>query len=244
MSKDGFTLVELAVVLTIIGLLIGGILKGQQLLVNARVQETIEQIQSYHAGMTVFKDKYGQTPGDMSVARKRLPNCNDENFCYDGNGDWVIGEKIPYAPDQDQHGVNTIPKVETSMFWKHLALADLISGVNPAADPTKAAWGVTHPKSPLRGGFIISTKTGPGSPDFFPSGHLIMIVNGMPRPPTYPLTAFEAALLDRKMDDGRPNAGYVAGEPVFNGCKTTDGADGAYGETNLRTICNIYFRMD
>ncbi|MCK5555335.1 MAG: prepilin-type N-terminal cleavage/methylation domain-containing protein, partial [Alphaproteobacteria bacterium] len=56
--QKGFTLVELAIVLTIIGLLIGGILKGQQLMQNARVTATIAQIQAIESATTTFRDTY------------------------------------------------------------------------------------------------------------------------------------------------------------------------------------------
>lgn len=77
-NQNGFTLVELAIVMTIIGLLIGGILKGQELMQNARVTATVAQVKSYESATFTFIDKYSALPGDLVTASERLPGC-DEN---------------------------------------------------------------------------------------------------------------------------------------------------------------------
>jgi prepilin-type N-terminal cleavage/methylation domain-containing protein len=237
---QGFTLVELAIVITIIGLLIGGILKGQEMVQNARATATIAQVKSYLAAMETFRDRYDQLPGDYSGATQRLPGCTAANFCVNGNGNNIIGLAVVSAADQNQTG-STAPQVETSMFWKHLALADLISGVNPAATPDAPAWGRTHPSVPLGGGFRAATKT-TGSPDSFPGCHLLKLTGG-PTDGVPIVTPGMAAAIDRKMDDGRPNAGFVAAESVGAGCKTNDGVTGVYNETDTRKICQMYFRL-
>src|SRR3989338_6112219 len=73
--QKGFTLVELAIVITIIGLLIGAVLKGQKILENARVSATITQVSSIDAAAKTFYDTYGGLPGDLANAPTRLPNC-------------------------------------------------------------------------------------------------------------------------------------------------------------------------
>ena len=75
-NEKGFTLVELAIVLVIVGLLIGGILKGQELIANAQVTATMNQMTGMDAATSTFRDKYNAFPGDMGGAATRLPNCN------------------------------------------------------------------------------------------------------------------------------------------------------------------------
>jgi prepilin-type N-terminal cleavage/methylation domain-containing protein len=55
-SQAGFTLVELAIVMIIIGLLIAGVLKGQELIANARVTSTVAQVKAIDAAISTFKD--------------------------------------------------------------------------------------------------------------------------------------------------------------------------------------------
>lgn len=67
-TQKGFTLVEVAIVLVIIGLLLGGVLKGQALIGSAKTNGVIKKMQSLQAAYYAFQDKYGAVPGDMSDA--------------------------------------------------------------------------------------------------------------------------------------------------------------------------------
>ena len=62
--NNGFTLIELSIVLVIIGLLIGGILVGQSLIQSAAINATVSQIQQFDASTMAFKSKYKYLPGD------------------------------------------------------------------------------------------------------------------------------------------------------------------------------------
>ncbi|MCB9991587.1 MAG: prepilin-type N-terminal cleavage/methylation domain-containing protein [Rhodospirillales bacterium] len=70
--QAGFTLVELAVVMIIIGLLIGGVLKGQELIANAQITGTASAVKSIDAATTTFRDTYAALPG---ISPTRLPVC-------------------------------------------------------------------------------------------------------------------------------------------------------------------------
>ncbi len=79
--KDrGFTLVEMAIVLVIIGLLLGAVLRGSQLVRNARVKSLSNDLRSYYAAVYTFMDKNGRLPGD---------NNRDGLIEHDGMNDLV-----------------------------------------------------------------------------------------------------------------------------------------------------------
>jgi prepilin-type N-terminal cleavage/methylation domain-containing protein len=75
-SRNGFTLVELSIVLVIIGLLIGGILVAQSMISAANITATVKQIGQFDAGVENFETKYGYLPGDAPA--------------FGGNGDGLI----------------------------------------------------------------------------------------------------------------------------------------------------------
>ncbi len=242
-NQQGFTLVELAIVMTIIGLLIGGVLKGQEMIQNARVTSTIAQVKSFQAAMETFRDRFDQIPGDMVTARTRLSDCTAARFCYNGNGNSIIGAPattgsgIEYS---NQTGTAT-PAVETSMFFKHLALADLISGVNPASDPTSPSWGSTHPSATIGGGFHIFFSASAGD---WGKGHVLRLQNGSNVPPALnvqgqnPVSPLYARVIDQKMDDGKPDTGMVTADFADSGCD----AGGDYQLTEVKN-CIMYFSV-
>jgi prepilin-type N-terminal cleavage/methylation domain-containing protein len=71
-AQAGFTLVELAIVMIIIGLLIAGVLKGQALIQNAQVTATVAQTKAIEATTTTFRDTYNALPGDITTPQ---PSC-------------------------------------------------------------------------------------------------------------------------------------------------------------------------
>ena len=259
-DNRGFTLVELAIVMIIIGLLIGGVLKGQQLVDNAKVTSTLAQVKAYQASVNAFLDTYGMMPGDMSNATSRVPACvAADNNCGDGNADGFIS----MSTDADDGSGGTVSteslspdwdtlsngSSEADMSWKHLGLAGLITGIDTDSDPTELTWGVTHPSSTLRGGFEMYYDTdfsdvGPAS-----SGLVLRLSNTgmgagtMGSTGLEPATPNQAANMDRKLDDGQPSNGIV----FVNGAKTGDDgckSDDEYDEQTDQRNCLVYFVLD
>jgi prepilin-type N-terminal cleavage/methylation domain-containing protein len=72
--QQGFTLVEIGVVLVIIGLLLGAVLKGQELIASARVSNLISNMNGYKAAINAFEDRYRIVPGDSSTAATKVGN--------------------------------------------------------------------------------------------------------------------------------------------------------------------------
>ncbi len=112
--KSGFTLVELAIVIVVIGLLVGGVLAGQELIEAAKRTKTIREINDFKVSIYTFKLKFNQFPGDFSKAQNIWPECVDEigNICNGDNSGELSGDNSR----------------EELRSWQHLSLAGLIKG--------------------------------------------------------------------------------------------------------------------
>ena len=91
-KQGGFTLVEIAIVLVIIGLLLGGILKGQELINNAKVRSVADRQNSLKAAWFGFIDRYNFIPGDSNRAVQLVPGAEGRGDGEAGNGRLIFGE--------------------------------------------------------------------------------------------------------------------------------------------------------
>jgi prepilin-type N-terminal cleavage/methylation domain-containing protein len=92
-SEEGFTLVEVAIVMIIIGLLIGGIIKGQAMIKNAKVKRLVADVDGMRAAILTYQDKFGMLPGDENDPN--APTGDTYNNDNDGQmGDVTDGQEI------------------------------------------------------------------------------------------------------------------------------------------------------
>lgn len=112
-KQQGFTLVEIAIVLVIIGLLLGGVLKGQEMIKSAKVKSQMQQIDGISAAFNTYQDKYGAMPGDDANA---AANTGVAGLAAgNGNGDISGAEG-------------------NARVWQHLEGANLLAGYTPGAN--------------------------------------------------------------------------------------------------------------
>jgi prepilin-type N-terminal cleavage/methylation domain-containing protein len=123
--EQGFSLVEIAIALVIIGLLIGGALKGQEMLTNAKVRRVENDIRGISAAILAYQDRYGVLPGDDPEAATRFPGV--WTAADNGNGNGVISGAWNSHDNQQ----------ESRKIWKHLRGSGFLKG---PVDDTPASY--------------------------------------------------------------------------------------------------------
>ena len=188
-QQSGFTLVEIAIVLVIIGLLLGGILKGQELINSAKVKNIANDFRVIPTYIYAYQDKYRALPGDDAqvVAHNGGVLATTPNG---KQGDGVIEGKWDSTTVTD----------ESVLFWNHIRKAGLMSGTDTVgsfndADPYT-------PKNALGGRIGISGNGSSASPYITGmSGSYQICSKGIP--------GKFAKQLDIQMDDGDPSKGNM-----------------------------------
>ncbi|MBP6985562.1 MAG: prepilin-type N-terminal cleavage/methylation domain-containing protein [Alphaproteobacteria bacterium] len=216
--NSGYSLVEIAIVLIIIGLIIGGVLKGKDLIESARIKSVIAQVNGYRLAVSSFKEMFDALPGDFSAASQQI-----DADLSNGNGNGQI------------EGSGMSAASESGQFWVHLAGAELI------AEPGRGQGNVLVfdggvPSSALGGGFTVTYKDGK---------HWFVLGNASEGSNlTALLTPQQAKRLDAKMDNGNPLRGTIL---AVDGLDVPRGscvnAAGQYNLLNKKPACVLYFEF-
>jgi prepilin-type N-terminal cleavage/methylation domain-containing protein len=188
-KSKGFTLIEIAIVLVIIGLLLGGVLKGQELITGARVRNLISQQDGVKAAFFGFQDRYRALPGDYASADTNI-NCSPA--CINGNGNGRIE-----SPTVTPAGI-----YEDLQAWAHLTGAGFLNGSYSAGSGVTAPAEGVAPKNPYSVfmQIVYDGVYGPGTiatPQ--PAKHNVKTGGQIP--------VEIIAEVDRKIDDGKPASG-------------------------------------
>ena len=128
-QQAGFTLIELAIVLVIIGLLLGGVLKGQELINSAKVKNLANDFRTIPVYIYGYQDKFKALPGDDKNAATHVGSA-----ALSGDGNGALGGTWFDAGANDTS--------EAYQFWRQVRLANLAPGVTDVANvdwrPTNA----------------------------------------------------------------------------------------------------------
>ena len=214
--QTGFTLVEIAIVLVIIGLLLGGILKGQEMITQAKIKNVINDFNGITAAMNSYQDRYRALPGDDLNAATRW--ATQAAIAGNGNGQFTgtYNNTLAAAPTALQ---------ETNLFWWHLRLAGFVAGPTAAG----AAAG-QQPNNATNG--IMGVETGAGGASMGYTSNIVCSSN---------LPDKIAIAIDTQMDDGTYNTGQVRGllQAGPNPALRAQVAGDAYAETgtNQYLLC-------
>lgn len=221
-NQSGFTLIEIAIVLVIIGLLLGGVLKGQELINSARVKNLATDFRNIPVFIYGYQDRFRALPGDDAQVVNHVVGtpCDPAAplLCAPGNG--VL----------DGRWNATAITEESYLFWQHVRLAAFAPGstTTGAADylPTNAAGGTIG----IQSGTNILANSPIGSGGTPIRGSYIICSSGI-------LGRF-VTQLDTTMDDGNTATGsMMAGTATAIGTPMVALANAAIDPAATYTVC-------
>ena len=216
--NSGFTLIEIAIVLVIIGLLLGGVLKGQELINNAKVKSYATDFRNIPIMVYGFQDKFRALPGDDALVVTHLPGATlatTPAVATVGNG--VINGVWDSATNTD----------ESCLFWQHVRLAGLAPGSTTVSCAANADY---WPKNANGGQIGVQSNTGFVTMTGAMNGSYIICSKNI-------LGQF-VLQLDATLDDGNPATGSMRAilQTAIPGApSTTATVQGALADTF--TVC-------
>jgi prepilin-type N-terminal cleavage/methylation domain-containing protein len=218
--KKGFTLVELSIVLTIIGLLVGAVIVSRSLIRQSMALSIIKEVNGYKSAFYAFYNKYNSYPGDISNATSYWTGGVTSN----GNNDGIVTNGGTTTGD------------EAVLMWQHLSLSGFISGnysgTRTAASTTSNTSGTNVPASKV-------------APNYYSVWHQRffddVLVNSIyiTSSSLTTMTPLDAQIIDSKLDDSVPKSGTVRSKFSDDAASTT-GTGGGAGTSCVIGSSNTY----
>ncbi|MEO5377939.1 MAG: prepilin-type N-terminal cleavage/methylation domain-containing protein [Magnetococcus sp. DMHC-6] len=261
-KKSGFSLIETAIVVVIIGLMMGGVLKGQEMIRNARSANLADQGDAVKVAIMGFSDRYRALPGDFSKASEVFANTiattwtvttntttNKSVTVADSIGDDGDGNsRIGGNPDDssDQAGIRA---KEIALAWKHLSASGFITGdfdgnEDGIDEDTFSCKGTTCLTNAYNGGLIlaydheqvdITDTTNSGNSSSRSKSNQLTTGRNIP--------VEIISEVDNKVDDGRPGTGAFRMGDTFKGTTCyadKDGDNETITGTTATSDANVY----
>lgn len=221
-NSAGFTLIELSIVLVIIGLIVGGVIFGKDLINSAKIRSQVSQIERYQSAVNTFKLKYGYLPGDISdptasafgfIARGIHPGQGDGNAIIEGN----------YANNTATNWGLIIMGGETAVFWRDLTTAKLLDGGSNTRSSILCTPGCTGVFTGNFGDYFPAASIGNGNyihvysttkQNYFGLSIPTSLLGNSQITASTGLTVSQAYSIDNKLDNGLPQTGRITANYV------------------------------
>jgi prepilin-type N-terminal cleavage/methylation domain-containing protein len=228
-KQNGFTLIELSIVLVIIGLIVGGVVGGQALIKSAKTQNLLREISGIQTGLNAFQLQYDALPGDFSEATDYWPT-SEYSWIASGDGNGKLQWPSAGAPDQEPLNV-----------FEHMIAADLLSGYVGSLGGTEGSDNLFGSDRVGGSHFRIAFA------DTYNSNMLQLLVedSDVNDQLNSILTPAEMKKIDLKFDDGLPVRGdFIAYQGQETGAPTCFNNGTQYNLDEAAEACYFYMKMD
>ena len=216
-KQAGFTLIELSIVLVIIGLLLAGVLKGQELINSAKAKNMAADLKNVQLYLYGYQDRFHALPGDDNTVTAHLGATASAATTGGtvGNGDIEGGWN------------STVSTAESFLFWQHVRLAGFAGGSSDITAPA------TYLPTNTEGGRI-GVQSTPSNAITNLAGTFVVCSDR--------ISGRLAQQIDSSMDDGAPNSGTIMAVAQTSGASAVTGTTGVAAATgwnngNKYTVC-------